>query len=450
MTKRLCATILVSVFMLMLVAAPLPAETGIVKYQGPTAMLPYSLQEDIYVNGGPQPFGTWYTGMIPMWLNGNPAAVPPYSDGTPIEAYCVDIYNAFDWQHAYGVTIVPLPATTPWQEIAYILDRNPLAGAPNTKSLGAALQVAIWKLVYGSGVSPINITVLRKGANPAFPTPLSLTEENLALALIAQAGGKRLLSCGSDGAVQFTLESFWDPATPAVLKLVVTAKQDGQPAVGQPVALTASSGTFISPADGKGLIDGTGTLVAMLNLDPAAVETTVVAEAWGRTIYTLDPGPDSTRQFLIFSRPCKCVAETSFKPAPPCGDPHTIGFWKHQVSVALTGRGAAQVPAPILQSYLPLTTLGGVQVTSLQQMYDMLWLKNATMAQRAQQQYLATLLNVKNGQLSLLSLVDINYDGIPDVPLNQAFAMALAAWNAHDYETAKSICDSINNMGPAD
>jgi hypothetical protein len=81
-------------------------------------------------------------------------------------------------------------------------------------------------------------------------------------------------------------------------------------------------------------------------------------------------------------------------------------------------------------------------------MYNMLWLKNATMAQRAQQQYLATLLNVKNGQLGLLSLVDINYDGIPDVPLSQALALALAAWNAGNYETAKSICDSINNMGP--
>jgi len=445
MTKRLCATILVSVFTLMLVAAPLPAETGIVKYQGPAAMLPYSLQEDIYTDGAF--LNDWYTGMIPMWLNGNPAAVPPYSDGTPIEAYCVDIYNVFDWQHAYGVTIVPLPAAPPWQEIAYILDQNPLAGAPNTKSLGAALQVAVWKLVYGSGASPINITVLRKGTNPAFPTPLSLTEENLALALMAQASGKRLLSCGSDGVVQFTAESFWDPATPAVLKIVVTAKQDGQPAVGQPVTLTASSGTFISPADGKGLIDGTGTLVAMLTLDPAAVETTVVAEAWGRTVFTLDPGPDSTRQFLIFSRPCKCVAETTFRlPPPPCGLPRTIGFWKHQVAVALGAKGTAQIPAPILQSYLPLTTLGGVQVTTLQQMYNMLWLKNATMAQRAQQQYLATLLNVKNGQLGMLTLVDINYDHVPDVSLNQALALALAAWNAGNYEAAKNICDSINNM----
>jgi hypothetical protein len=447
MKKRLCATILASVFMLMLVAAPLPAETGIVKYQGPAAMVPYELQEDVYTDG--TFFHDWYTGMIPMWLNGTPAAVPPYSDGTPIEAYCADIYNNLDWNHAYGVTIIPLPAVPPWLEIAYILDQNPLAGAPNTKSLGAALQVAVWKLVYGSGASPIDITVLRKGTNPAFPTPLSLTEENLALALIAQAGGKRLLSCGSDGVIQFTVEAVYDPATPAVLKLVVTAKQDGEPAVGQPVVLTASSGTFISPTDGKGLIDGTGTLVAMLTLDPAAVETTVVAEAWGRTIYTLDPGPDSTRQFLIFSRPCKRVADTTFTvPPPPCGDPHTIGFWKHQVSVALTGRGTAQVPAPILQSYLPLTTLGGVQVTTLKQMYNMLWLKNATMAQRAQQQYLATLLNVKNGQLGLLSLVDINYDGIPDVPLSQALALALAAWNAGNYETAKSICDSINNMGP--
>jgi hypothetical protein len=412
-------------------------------------MVPYELEEDIYTSA--TFFARSYIGMIPMWLNGTTAAEPDYSDGTPIEAYCADIYNIFDWQHAYPVTIVPLPAAPPWQEIAYILDQNPLAGAPNTKSLGAALQVAVWKLVYGSGASPIDITVLRKGTNPAFPTPLSLTEENLALALIAQASGKRLLSCGSDGAIQFTVDAVYDPATPAVLKIVVTAKQDGEPAVGQPVVLAASSGTFISPTDGKGLIDATGTLVAMLNLDPAAVETTVVAEAWGRTIYTLDPGPDSTRQFLIFSRPCKRVADTTFTvPPPPCGDPHTIGFWKHQVSVALTGRGTAQVPAPILRSYLPLTTLGGVQVTTLKQMYSMLWLKNATMAQRAQQQYLATLLNVKDGQLGMLTLVDINYDHVPDVPLNQALALALAAWNAGNYETAKNICDSINNMGPVE
>jgi hypothetical protein len=56
------------------------------------------------------------------------------------------------------------------------------------------------------------------------------------------------------------------------------------------------------------------------------------------------------------------------------------------------------------------------------------------------------MLNIAYGELDWYSWVDTDYDGAGDMYLYEALGQAAIAYDAADYETAKSICDSINNM----
>jgi len=124
----------------------------------------------------------------------------------------------------------------------------------------------------------------------------------------------------------------------------------------------------------------------------------------------------------------------------------TIGFWKHQFAVATgNNNGQAQIDSATLQSYLP-TDVFGTKIETLQKGYDVLWLKKATMEERAIQQCFATLLNFENGAASNDTLVDTNYDKKPDMKFSDAITAATSKFNGGNYENAKNICDSINNM----
>ena len=73
------------------------------------------------------------------------------------------------------------------------------------------------------------------------------------------------------------------------------------------------------------------------------------------------------------------------------------------------------------------------------------------MEQRAQQQYLATLLNLAANPDDLYKLVDTDFNGIADTVFADAIAQVeeiLLDPNSsrRDFESAKDICDSINNM----
>ena len=130
----------------------------------------------------------------------------------------------------------------------------------------------------------------------------------------------------------------------------------------------------------------------------------------------------------------------------PTGDIRTIGFWKHQFGVATGNRkGKAQIDAGTLESYLPL-----YGIETLNQGYTLLWLKKATMAQRARQQCLASWLNYANNAVGSSTPVDTDYDGYTDSTFGDAMDEAEALIAAGDYEDAKDICDSINNMEEQD
>ncbi len=125
----------------------------------------------------------------------------------------------------------------------------------------------------------------------------------------------------------------------------------------------------------------------------------------------------------------------------------TIGFWKHQFAVAVKkNKGHAQIDSTILVSYLPITVFGN-NISTIDEGYTALWLKKAPMQERAIQQCFASRLNYKNNNGAIGdTLVDTDYDGIPDMTFNKAMDVAEESYNNGDYEEAKDICDSINNM----
>jgi hypothetical protein len=142
-------------------------------------------------------------------------------------------------------------------------------------------------------------------------------------------------------------------------------------------------------------------------------------------------------------------------------DPRTIGFWKHQANVHITGKGKAQVTKTQLVSYLdaiydhfaqnpvhpvlvytlpPATTA----LTKLNTAQDILTVSGgASMELRARQQLMALLLNVASLKLGQ-SLV-ISPDGST---VNQAITYAwdlIADGDPANDETAKTIADELNN-----
>ncbi len=127
------------------------------------------------------------------------------------------------------------------------------------------------------------------------------------------------------------------------------------------------------------------------------------------------------------------------------GDPKTIGFWKHQIKGILSDRHNLQVEPEDVEVCLPLA-LFGMLFEDLDELNDVLWLKKATMEERAIQQCVASKLNLCYGELCKGSLVySVGNDGVLD-SFADAMEFAATAFAAGDYEMAKDVCDTINNL----
>jgi len=131
----------------------------------------------------------------------------------------------------------------------------------------------------------------------------------------------------------------------------------------------------------------------------------------------------------------------------------TIGFWKHQFS----DNGKQHIDDATLAGYIDIVNfMSGVfsektSLSSLDEAHDLLWLKNASMEQRATQQLLASWLNFANGAVGLDDMVDVDYDNAADMSFLDAVGIAEdilldSSSSDSDFEQAKSMCDSINNM----
>jgi hypothetical protein len=140
--------------------------------------------------------------------------------------------------------------------------------------------------------------------------------------------------------------------------------------------------------------------------------------------------------------------------------PRTIGYWKHQVNVYLTGRGNAQeslsamvgyidellvhfnqnITNPVL-IYVPEAMNTTDELVKLDQLLTVN--KNGTMNDRAKQQLLALLLNVVSGKIAQTQVISPN-----GATVSQAITYCndlIQDGDASNDETAKTIADLINN-----
>ena len=122
----------------------------------------------------------------------------------------------------------------------------------------------------------------------------------------------------------------------------------------------------------------------------------------------------------------------------------SMGFWKHQFNVATGGNGEAQIDAQTLLNWLP-ENLFGMNITTLQQGYDLLWPEQpASMQARAKQQCFATLMNKHWAPLNDYDFVDTNFDGTLNMWFWRAWNKINNFYNDGEFQKAKDFCESIN------
>jgi hypothetical protein len=117
--------------------------------------------------------GSWfnvYSGPVSARING----------GTSFDAYCVDLDHWGSLPARYEVTQSPINTLAYGSRAAYLY--NTYAGLVNSKTKGAALQLAIWDVIADNGDGLTNGQFMAKN--------LSSDVKNLANTLIADSAGK--------------------------------------------------------------------------------------------------------------------------------------------------------------------------------------------------------------------------------------------------------------------
>jgi hypothetical protein len=156
------------------------------------------------------------------------------------------------------------------------------------------------------------------------------------------------------------------------------------------------------------------------------------------------------------------VRNFTLEPLPDAGPARTIGYWKHQTNVYMSNRGTAQetqadmsttYPARIFDHFYSnqlnsidvqdVTFLPGPVPMTLEAMHETLNLRNASMLERAKQQYMALLLNVASNRLQSLAVVSA--DGGTVSQAVQQIAAQIKDGNPSNDEAAKDLADTINN-----
>lgn len=376
-----------------------------VRYTGIT----YKQTVRIYRDGAYD--GTFYAGQMNLTL-----------DGAATNAFCIDLDHTVG--SAYWADLVEVPNEAPWCQLAWILDNYEVTS--NTTS--AVKQVAVWKTYYAAEGETITVSDSVSGVD--------INAE--ADALIAEA------QCDVTNCTDpITTDVYVYGASDGLVYADLYVEQGGLPADGLSIYVETDGGSLLDPADGWATTDADGFATAIIDLDGDAAFDIDFSFS-GLSIYALDPDPNTQQLLTVTSETCDFEDSGSFA-VTPLGDPSTIGFWKHQAKIAYTGKGgSAHVDAATLEGWLPLGVFD-LEVDSLETMYDTLWLKKASMQERAQQQCLATMLNMAYGELGWFSEADHDGDGSADY-FWELWTDAQGYYDTGDYEAAKDICDGVNNL----
>lgn len=385
-------------------------------------------------------------------------------DDQEVPTFCMDIDTDVVLDQWYEAEAYPLPTTSPWCEIGYILSTYEAVD----NHTGAVMQLAMWKLIDDHAEVPATVW--------ATDAQVELGASELA----EEADGRCSLACSEAPTVSVTLE----PTEDGLLAGQVVVTSDGAPVHGVEVALAISAGALVAPADVLALTDDEGVVEVLIDPEGGVDLVTLTATVEGTDITILEPLIESqmTASLMLGDG---CTYEASAEAAPvtedELGDPHTIGFWKHQFKLAACHqpppcqevcagkqgckknkcmkkcqkmskkrhkkcKGHAQVPADVLAGYLPVEVLGAVTIETLEEGRAALWIKQAPMKERAVQQCFATELNAAAGEVGPMTPLDLDGDGASDGYFYELMDEAEAAYAAGDYETAKTICDDINNL----
>jgi hypothetical protein len=238
------------------------------------------------------------------------------------------------------------------------------------------------------------------------------------------------------------------------------------------------SGTVTGSCNGASPAGLQGITVDLYAMDAQGMETLVASLATDAAGHFTFAGLSLGEYEVVIVTPLGYLADANSKPVavnesgtafgvdfalacqPITAEPLTIGYWKHQVNVYLTGKGNAQeslskmvhyidlilehfnqnITNPVI-IYVPEANTTNDELVKLDQLLTVN--KNATMNDRAKQQLLALLLNVVSGKISQTQKISPN-----GATVSQAITYCndlIQDGVASNDEKAKTIADTINN-----
>lgn len=304
------------------------------------------------------------------------------------------------------------------------------------------------------------------GTGYVYSTYIGGTNRDYGYGVAADADGCAFVT-GFTRSTDFPTQGAYDPSLGGFVDAFVTKVCPGNP----PEGSVAGTVTADCPAAGTGLLGvgvdafelGTGDLAASAVTDVSGNYDIASLPIGDYTITIVTPlGYSAAVDEIAVTVLNGGVATADF--ALTCveiiGTSPNGGFWKHQIGVTISGTGNAQIDAASLCDYLDLIAdrfngnqinpvvvyvppASGTCADKLLVAKDLLNLQgDVGMTARARQQLMVLLLNAAAGNISLTAIVSA--DG---ATVSQAITYCdnLIDDPAGDHETAKTVCDLINN-----
>jgi len=359
-------------------------------------------------------------------------------DGVSYGSFCIELDMPIWMNRQYEAVISDLPPAAPWCEIAAVLNNYDAVDAYS----GAAMQLAIWKLIYAdSSIYSSNTYV-----------------EGMANDIIAEVEGACPLMCVDDTVININAAIGDD--SEAVITVEVT--QDGLPVVGQEIGLEISAGSIETPEDGY-VTDFDGKLNVTVDLPDGTSAFSVNATVENFPVKFIDLGDIQNQVMLDANEPCSYSASSDFDVDPGYGDPRGAWYWKKQLKKILYGGNCwgcghcggcghhnnncqqADYTKAQVESWLPINLFGRTY-RNIKDVYKTFTPWHPSMYDRARKQCMATQLNISSGELLMGSRVDTDGDGEIDSTVAEAMSEAAQAFNSGRPREARDICWNINML----